>query len=99
MVTGCTPDCHRYATYLNYISWSQMSITATYTAETKLLIINNQTNSTRTSTIINTELNLANISTPTNTNSAGTVTTSISLYDGHVMTAYDTALRSVVNFD
>ena len=92
MVTGCTPDCHRYATYLNYISWSQMSITATYTAETKLLIINNQTNSTRTSTIKNTELNLANISTPTNTNSAGTVTTSISLYDGNIMTAYDTLL-------
>ncbi|KAK0517451.1 hypothetical protein JMJ35_000606 [Cladonia borealis] len=64
-----------------------MSITATYTAETKLLIINNQTNSTRTSTIKNTELNLANISTPTNTNSAGTVTTSISLYDGNIMTA------------
>ena len=71
-----------------------MSLTATYTAETMLLIINNHTNSTRTSTIKNTEINFADITPPTNTNSAGTVTTSVTLYDGNVLTAYDT-LRSV----
>ena len=81
-----------------FISWSQKSITATHIAETKLLVVNNQTNSTRTSTIKNTEINFANISTPTNTNSAGTVTTTISMSDGNMITAYDT-LRSVVNFD
>ena len=97
-MTGCSPNCNRYQTNLNYIYWSQMSITATYTAETLLLIVNNQTNSTRTSTIKNTEINFANISTPTNTNSAGTVTTSVSLSDGNTIIAYD-ALRNVVKFD
>ena len=75
-----------------------MDITATYTAETLLLIVNNQSNSTRTSTIRNTEIDFANITTPTNTNSDGTVTTSISLDDGVTITAYDNS-RNVMNFD
>ena len=75
-----------------------MEITATYTAETLLLIVNNQSNSTRTSTIRNTEIDFADVITPTNTNSAGTVTTSISLNDGATITAYDNP-RNVVNFD
>ncbi|KAK0508632.1 hypothetical protein JMJ35_008908 [Cladonia borealis] len=72
---------------LGYISWSQLSITATYTLETVLFIINNQTNSTRTSTVKNTDINFANISIPTNTNSAGTVTTVIPVGDGNTITA------------
>lgn len=75
-----------------------MDITATYTAETLLFVINNQTNSTRTSTIKNTEINFADIITPTNTNSAGTVTTSFSLDDGNTIFAYDT-LRNIVDSD
>ena len=75
-----------------------MEITATYTAETLLFVVNNQTNSTRTSTIKNTEINFADISTPTNTNSAGTVTTSFSLDDGNTIIAYDT-LRNIVDSD
>ena len=87
VVTGCPNDCNRHVSGLNYVSWSQMSITATYTAETLLYIVNNRTNSTRTSTIKNTEINFANISTPTSTNSAGTVTASFSLTDGNIVTA------------
>ena len=87
VVTGCPNDCNRHASGLNHVSWSQMSITATYTAETLLYIVNNRTNSTRTSTIKNTEINFANISTPTSTNSAGTVTASFSLTDGNIVTA------------
>ena len=75
-----------------------MWITATYTAETILLVVNNRTNSTRTSTIKNTEIDFANITIPTNTNSGGTVTTSISLDDGNTITAYDNP-RNVMNFD
>ena len=87
VISGCPNACSRQQSSLGYVSWSQMSITATYTAETLLYIVNNRTNSTRTSTIKNTEINFANISTPTATNSAGTVTASISLQDGNVVSA------------
>ena len=87
-VTRCVRDCTRTQSDLAYISWSKMSITATYTAETLLYIVNNRTNSTRTSTIKNTEINFNNISAPTSTNDAGTVTASFSLKDGRLISAY-----------
>lgn len=97
-MTGCTLNCSRSIADLASVTWGQMAITATYTAETVFLIVNNQTNSTRTSTIKNTEINFADITPPTNTNSAGTVTTSIKFADGSTAIVYDT-LRKVVNFD
>ena len=84
------PNCNRSSIPLCSMSWSQMPITATYIAETLLLIINNQTNRTRTSTIKNTEIDFADITPPTNTNSAGTVTTSVLGDDGCTIIAYDT---------
>ena len=54
-----------------------MAITATYTAETVVLVVNQTANSTRTTTFLNTELDFATISNPANVNSAGTVTTSV----------------------
>ncbi|KAL2045148.1 hypothetical protein N7G274_002229 [Stereocaulon virgatum] len=86
-VTGCVRDCTlRAPSDLYYVSWSRMSITATYTAETLWHIVNNRTNSTRTSTIKNTEINFNNISTPTSTNAAGTVTASF-INKGEVLSA------------
>lgn len=64
------------------MTWSQMSITATYTAETVVLIVNKRNNSTRTTTISNTEIDFAKIPTPTNLNSDGTVTASVVDDDG-----------------
>ena len=64
------------------MSWSQMSITATYTAETVVLIVNKRNNSTRTTTISNTEIDFGDIITPTNVNSLGTVTANVVDNDG-----------------
>lgn len=59
-----------------------MAFTATYTAETVVLIVNKKINSTRTTTISNTEIDVASIAKPTNVNSDGTVTTSVIDNDG-----------------
>lgn len=80
--SGCGGQCWRDQQPAYYIQWLQMPITATVTAETLLLIVNNRTNSTRTSTVYNTDLNLADYTSPTTTNSAGTVTTSVVLRVG-----------------
>lgn len=80
--SGCGGQCWRDYQPIDYIQWIQMPITATVTAETLLFIVNNRTNSTRTSTIYNTDLNLADYTSPTTTNSAGTVTTSVVLRVG-----------------
>lgn len=67
---------------LYLITWSQMSITATYTAETVVVVVNKRNNSTRTTTISNTEIDFGKIATPTNLNSDGTVTASVVDDDG-----------------
>ena len=59
-----------------------MNITATYTLETVVHIVNQKNNSTRTETITNTDIDFRNIPTPTNLNSDRTVTTSVVDYDG-----------------
>lgn len=59
-----------------------MPITATFTAETLLLVVNKRTNSTRSSTILNTEIDLGDYTTPATVDSAGTVTTSVILRVG-----------------
>ena len=64
------------------ITWSQVNVTATYTVETELHIVNTKNNSTRTETIINTGIDFKNIPTPTNLNRDKTVTTSVVDYDG-----------------
>ena len=97
-MSQCSQNCIRSVQSLYTLIWQQMSLTATYTAETVLLVVNNQTNSTRTSTIKNTEINFADIITPTNTNSAGTVTTTIINGPGDTRTVYG-ILRNIVNLD
>lgn len=59
-----------------------MSITATITAETVLLVVNRKKNSTRTTTIKNTEIDFDKIVKPSTINSAGTVTTVVDILDG-----------------
>ena len=73
----CPDNCFHQTVDFSVIHWFQMAITATYTAETVVLIVNQRTNSTRTTTFSNTEIDFATIAKPTNTNSAGTVTTSV----------------------
>ncbi len=56
-----------------------MEITETHIAETVLLVANKKNNSTRTTTISNTEIDLGK---PTDTNSLGTRTVSVVDNDG-----------------
>lgn len=79
---NCSNNCAYPQIDLGFITWSQMSITATYTAETVVLIVNKRNNSTRTTTISNTEIDFGKIATPTNLNSDGTVTASVVDNDG-----------------
>ena len=81
-IGNCSNDCVYPLIDLSFISWSQMAITATYTAETVVLIVNKKNNSTRTTTISNTEIDFGKIATPTNLNSDGTVTASVVDNDG-----------------
>ena len=71
-----------------HVYWVQMFITATYTAETVVLVVNKKNNSTRTSTISNPEIDFGKIATPTNLNSDGTVTASVVDNDGSTRIVY-----------
>ena len=59
-----------------------MDITATLVAETVVLVVNKKNNSTRTTTISNTEIDFGKIKTPTSVNGQGTVTVSVVDNDG-----------------
>ena len=59
-----------------------MAITATYIAETVIVIVNKKNNTTRTTTISNPEIDFGKIVIPTNINSDSTVTASVVDYDG-----------------
>ena len=78
----CSSNCTYSVAHLTSFTWSQMSITETYTAESVVLILNKRNNNTRTTTISNTEIDFGKIVTPTNLNSYGTVTTSVIDNDG-----------------
>ena len=71
-----------------HVLWVQMAITATYTAETVVLVVNKKNNGTRTTTISNPEIDFAKIATPTNLNSDGTVTASVVDNDGSTRIVY-----------
>lgn len=79
---NCSNDCVYNDSEVYNIRWSQKSITATYIAETVVFVVNKNNNSTRTTTISNTEINFGDIATPTNLNSDGTVTASVVGNDG-----------------
>lgn len=79
---NCSNSCSYSQFDLSYITWSQMSITATYIAKTVLLVVNKNNNITRTTTISNPEIDFDKIATPTNLNSDGTVTASVVDNDG-----------------
>ena len=92
MTKAPTGTCPINCTYpqidMYYITWVQKSITATYTAETVVLVVNKKNNSTRTTTISNPEIDFAKIATPTNLNSDGTVTASVVDNDGSTRIVY-----------
>ena len=58
-----------------------MDVTETYIAETVVLVVNKKSNSTRTTTISNTDIDSGKILMPTNVDSLGTKITVID-YDG-----------------
>lgn len=94
-VANCSNHCTYDPIVLWQMTWSQLDITATYTAETVVVIVNKKTNTTRTTTISNTEVDFSNITTPTNLNSDGTVTASVIDNDGSTrVVAYPTTLYS-----
>ena len=57
--------------------WHTQHIAATVTAATVIYVVDQNQQTISTKTVTNTELNLANITTPTDVNSAGTRTTKI----------------------
>ena len=57
--TQCPLQCLRKAEGVSYVSWQKNMITKTITAETLVFVVNGKTNSTRTTTITNTEADLA----------------------------------------
>ena len=81
-VGNCSNDCAYTQFNLDYITWQQMEVTATYIAETVILVVNKRNNITRTTTVSNTEIDFGKIQTPTSINSQGTVTASVIDNDG-----------------
>lgn len=59
-----------------------MSVVATITVETQLLVVNKRTNSTRTSTIYNTDTSSHRVYQRPETNSAGTAIATVFKMDG-----------------
>lgn len=59
-----------------------MEVTETHIAETVVLVVNKKNNSTRTTTISNTEIDSGKIVVPTNVDSLGTTVTSVVDFDG-----------------
>ena len=84
----CSTNCTYPQIDMYHVYWVQMFITATYTAETVVLVVNKKNNSTRTSTISNPEIDFGKIATPTNLNSDGTVTASVVDNDGSTRIVY-----------
>ena len=84
----CSTNCTYPQIDMYHVRWVQMHITATYTAETVVLVVNEKNNSTRTTTISNTEIDFAKIATPTNLNSDSTVTASVVDNDGSIRIVY-----------
>ena len=84
----CSTNCTYPRIDMSHVLWVQMHITATYTAETVILVVNKKNNSTRTTTISNPEIDFARIATPTNLNSDGTVTASVVDNDGSTRIVY-----------
>ena len=85
---SCSTNCTYPQIDMSYVLWSQMLVTATYTGETVILVVNKKNNSTRTTTISNPEIDFAKIATPTNLNSDGTVTASVVDNDGSTRIVY-----------
>ena len=81
---NCSNNC-AYQLLSNSIVWFPKRIYTTHTVETVVLIVN-KSNSTRTTTISNTDVDLGGIATPRNLNSAGTVITSLVDNDGSTCT-------------
>ena len=81
-LADCSNNCFYPAPQATVLSWFQIPISATYTAETVIVIVNRKTSNTRTITISNTEIDFDKIVTPTNLNSEGTVTASVIDKDG-----------------
>ena len=81
-ITACPKKCVRDQFRMGHISWSQMSIATTITAETHVIIIDKKTNSTRTSTVYNTHASDIPFPRP-ETNSAGTAIATVISMDGN----------------
>ena len=81
-LANCSDNCFYSAPTIAALSWSQIPISATYIAETVIVVVNRKNNNTRTTTISNTEIDFDKIVTPTNLNSDGTVTASVVDNDG-----------------
>lgn len=56
--TDCPTNCSREVGPLGSVTWTSKFVTATITAETLVYVFNKKTNSTRTETITNTEVDL-----------------------------------------
>lgn len=87
-ITGCPANCSRNFLASAFVDWQPVAITATFTAQTVILIVNRVSNTTRTMTVTNTEVDLRNSTVVSNTNSAGTQTTTISVRDGDTVVTY-----------
>ena len=85
-LANCSSHCSYYAPRVTVLSWHQLPISATYIAETVIVIVNRKNNNTRTTTVSNTEIDFDKIVTPTNLNSDGTVTASVIDKDGSTRT-------------
>ena len=72
----CAAGCTRLQDVQEYL-WHTQQIAATVTAATVIYIVDQNQQTISTKTVTNTELDLANRTTPTDVNSAGTRTTKI----------------------
>ena len=86
--TDCPISCNRDFEYLRSLTWSPLTVTATVTAETVLHVVNERDNITRTTTVTNTEADLANHTQVGDVNSGGTRTATVVLSTSNIVTTH-----------
>jgi len=84
----CVPNCTVWGIKEPVLYWTQRQIVTTIVAATVVFVVNDMTNSTRTTTVFNT--NLHGYTLPTDVNADGTRTIAITQYDPVASTDWTT---------
>lgn len=86
----CVPNCTAWDIMESVLYWKQQKIITTIVAATVVFVVNDMTSSTRTTTVLNTDLHGYTL--PTDINADGTRTIAITQFDPVASTDWTTVV-------